>query len=143
MAFTSRRSASAKISLSALSMVPFSFRCCGKQHNRGWSDPECLRPNETGSFSSRRVTGGSERLWRTHFDKVVEQIDPLLQGLLQVVAQRQVLGVVADLLHAPPLRLLRGLLRPVLVFVVSILGGRQRGYDKQRNVGKRSGLLWV
>lgn len=60
-----------------------------------------------------------------HFHKVVEQVHPLLQRLLQVVAQRQVLGVVADFLHAAPLRLLRGLLCPVLVFIIAILRPRQ------------------
>lgn len=62
-----------------------------------------------------------------HFDKVVEQVDPLFQRFLQVIAQCQVLGVVADFLHAPPLRLFRGLLCPVLVFIISILRPREEG----------------
>lgn len=61
----------------------------------------------------------------THFDKVVEQVDPLLQRLLQVFAQSQVLGVVADLIHAPSLRLLCGLFGPVIV-VVAILTDTQK-----------------
>ena len=60
----------------------------------------------------------------SYFDKVVEQVDSLLQGLLQVLAERQVLGMVTDLLHSPPLRLLCGLLCPVLIIVVSILTTR-------------------
>lgn len=89
---------------------------------------KCSRFSQTGSAPqmlkafSHEHNGQSEA---AHFDKVVEQIDPLLQGLLQVIAQRQVLGVVADFLHAPPLRLLRGLLCPVLIFVISILHPRQ------------------
>lgn len=57
----------------------------------------------------------------SYFDKVVEEVDSLLQRLLQILAERQVLGVVADLLHPSPLSLLRGFLRPVLVVVVSVL----------------------
>lgn len=65
-----------------------------------------------------------------HFDKVVEQIDPLFQGFLQILAQRQVLGVVADFLHAPPLRLLRGLLCPVLVFIIAILRQKRSKFTR-------------
>lgn len=54
-------------------------------------------------------------------DKVVEEVDPLLQGLLQVLAEGQVLSVRADLLHPALLGLLSRLLRPVLVIVISVL----------------------
>ena len=63
----------------------------------------------------------------SYLHKVVEEVDPLLQRLLQVLAEGQVLGVVADLLHAPPLRLLRGLLGPVLVVVISVLAAAAAG----------------
>lgn len=72
-----------------------------------------------------------------YFDKVVEQVDPLLQGFLQVIAERQVLGVVADLLHSTPLRLLCRLLCPVLVVVVSIL----RITDTQVTQNERRGTI--
>lgn len=65
----------------------------------------------------------------SYFDEVVEQVDPLLQRFLQVLAERQVLGVVADLLHSSPLSLLCGLLRPVLVVVVSILATTNTKYE--------------
>lgn len=113
MALTSRRSASAKISLSALSMVPFSFLCCKLEHGVE------LRVRKTQTGRAPNVEGLQSEA--AHFDKVVEEIHPLLQGFLQVIAQRQVLGMVADFLHAPPLRLLGGLLCPVLVFIISIL----------------------
>lgn len=70
----------------------------------------------------------------THFHKVVEQVDSLLQGFLQVLAERQVLGMVADLLHSPPLCLLCGLLCPVFIIVISILT------DKQMNGNVRDSL---
>lgn len=114
MAFTSRRSASARISFTAPSMVAFSFLCCESEH--------VLVQLQRLKVSSQERHARSEA---AHFHKVVEQVHALLQRLLQVVAQRQVLGVVADLLHAAPLRLLRGLLCPVLVLIIAILRPRR------------------
>lgn len=54
MALTSRRSASAKISLSAPSMVPFSFLCCKLEH---FCSAQCTAPAST-------VHGQSDRTWR-------------------------------------------------------------------------------
>lgn len=61
-----------------------------------------------------------------YLDKVVEEVDPLLQGLLQVLAESEVLGVLADLLHPATLCLLSGLLRPVLVVIITILKEREQ-----------------
>lgn len=69
--------------------------------------------------------GGIKSLLRlqtgnTYFDKVVEQVDPLLKGFLQVFTECEVLGVVADLIHTSSLSLLRSLFCPVIV-VISVL----------------------
>lgn len=68
-----------------------------------------------GIKSSLRLQTGN-----TYFDKVVEQVDPLLKGFLQVFAECEVLGVVADLIHTSSLSLLRSLFCPVIV-VISVL----------------------
>lgn len=62
----------------------------------------------------------------SHLDEVVEHVDPFLQGLLQVLAEGEVLGVVTNLLHAPALGLLSSLLCPVLVVIVPILARDSR-----------------
>ena len=62
-------------------------------------------------------------------DEVVEYVHHLLQGLLQVLAEGEVLRVLADLLHAPALGLLSGLLCPVLVIIIPIL---QRERERER-----------
>lgn len=62
----------------------------------------------------------------SYFDKVVKEINSLLQRFLQVLAECQVLGVVTNLLHSSPLRLLCGLFGPVLVVVVPVLVSRKR-----------------
>lgn len=55
-----------------------------------------------------------------YFNKVVEHVDPLFQGFLQVLAEGQVLSMVTDLLHTSTLGLLCGFLCPVIV-VLTIL----------------------
>lgn len=73
------------------------------------------KTNMGGIKSSLRLQTGN-----TYFDKVVEQVDPLLKGFLQVFAECEVLGVVADLIHTSSLSLLRSLFCPIIV-VISIL----------------------
>uniref|UniRef100_A0A0E9XQM4 Uncharacterized protein n=1 Tax=Anguilla anguilla TaxID=7936 RepID=A0A0E9XQM4_ANGAN len=53
-------------------------------------------------------------------DKVVEHVDPLLQGPLQVFGEGQVLGVFANFLHPASLGFLGGLLCPVFIIVISV-----------------------
>lgn len=78
-----------------------------------------------------------------YFHKAVEEVDPILQGFLQVLAERQVLGVIADLLHSPPLCLLCSLLCPVLIIVISILNRKPQRIQAKRDGAETLGLAWI
>lgn len=67
-------------------------------------------------LSTRRKTASS-----TYFDKIIKQVDSILQGLFQVIGEGQVLSVVTDLLHPPTLGLLGGLFCPVFIIFITIL----------------------
>lgn len=165
MAFTSRRSASAKISLSAASIVPLSFLFCtfkeqmvtgeelkylqflcvqiksmrkGQAPNTGSSFLKC-----TFDVSQTPAEKNSGQSGDPYFHKAVEEVDPILQGFLQVLAERQVLGVIADLLHPPPLCLLCSLLCPVFIIVISILNRKPQRIQAKRDGAETLGLAWI